>query len=147
MKELGTNFLPRPFASIARMHSNGMQQGACRRDGGGKSHLYSGLSGSACESISCVTDFFGNFETPPGKIEARNSRDKSSFARLISSLSAISVCGSDVGAIFRSRSSFCQKALAVGGEVFFPDWLLNLKFKLKYDKRFTHMYFSTIFSF
>lgn len=43
-------------------------------------HLNSGLSGSACASISCVLERFGNDATPPGKMDARRRRDKSSFA-------------------------------------------------------------------
>lgn len=48
-----------------------------------RAHLNSGLSGSACASISWVDERFGKAATPPGKIEARRSLERSSFAFLI----------------------------------------------------------------
>jgi hypothetical protein len=48
-----------------------------------RAHLNSGLSGSAWANISCVDERFGKAATPPGKIEARRSLDRSSFAFLI----------------------------------------------------------------
>ena len=63
---------------------------ACKRSHD-RSTLNSGFVGSASASISCVTERLGKLETAPGKMDARNNLDRSSFARFMSSPSAM-VC-------------------------------------------------------
>jgi len=76
----------------------------------GGRHLYSGLLGSAWASISCVTERLGKDETAPGNMDARSSRDRSSLAFLMSSLSVIG-CATERLFLFLKPETFFLRSI------------------------------------